>query len=110
MFLGFSGVFPLSSCSPILVSSLYTSCMLRGAFYAFYKILYLLIKKKLISTASLTLHGTIISSSNLFYNIKSFPDKTIHVLSAIYLLVHNTSPVVSLNFIRTTMKNSICDF
>jgi len=43
--LGFSGVFPLSSCSPVLVSSLYTSCMLRGAFYAFYKILYLSKKK-----------------------------------------------------------------
>jgi hypothetical protein len=39
--LGFSGDFPLSSCSHVLVSSLYTSCMLRGAFYAFYKILYL---------------------------------------------------------------------
>jgi hypothetical protein len=35
-------VFPPSPLSPVLVSSLYTSCMLRGAFYAFYKILYLL--------------------------------------------------------------------
>jgi hypothetical protein len=56
MFLGFSGVFPLSSCSLVLVSSLYTSCMLRGAFYAFYKILYLLIKKNVCSDIILNCH------------------------------------------------------
>jgi hypothetical protein len=40
------GVFPPAPRSPVLVSSLYTSCMLRSAFYAFYKILYLSKKKK----------------------------------------------------------------
>jgi hypothetical protein len=46
LFLGFSGVFPPSPRSPVLVSSLYTSCMLRDAIYAFYKIIYLSKKKK----------------------------------------------------------------
>jgi hypothetical protein len=62
LFLGFLGVFPPSPLSPILVSSLYTSCMLWGAFYAFYKILYLSKKKKKLINEENRTYTTVLSS------------------------------------------------
>jgi len=49
LFLGVAGVFPLFHLFPLLVSFLYTSCMLKGAFTLFINFL-LTYKKKLFST------------------------------------------------------------
>jgi hypothetical protein len=49
LFLGFAGVFPLFHLFPLLVSFLYTSCMLKGAFTLFINFL-LTYKKKVFST------------------------------------------------------------